>query len=431
MLTVDSQSLPDVIHGFKGIQRLLRLRRRTEEDRVGKDCKSYLNFVLKHLKNLIPQLVTLSVESSSRSQKTKRKAFQCVSFDEVAPKKRRTKVQNPSASTFERLRPDFFGDITNSLLSSSNIWILEKVKAQLNMSGTITRKRYVTLATMVEVLHPERSKNLSITRKALKSADEDAVSSSILRPWIDEDETHSEVKLSMNRLSCLIATFKCMEKSCNFTSSRQDLFSQHLSVHDNQKFAEGHEKCAYCQFMSHNADELITHITESHRHGQYQCAFCFYRSLTLANTETHFEVHHPDESMLMYRCGVDQLPDSQRIQKSKRNLSETVPTLLCKICSESFHSLVKYVSHLESHRSIHLSGVVSCFNCSEIFWVNTIEQHVKACVSFGKLQCVYCVFGCDTLQDYKLQSTSIADSMLPSQALRRSKSASNQVQRKV
>lgn len=238
-----------------------------------------------------------------------------------------------------------------------------------------------------------------------------------LRPWLDEeaDKKLSSAIAVMLQENCLAATFKCMEKSCIFYTSLDTVFADHLKRHKTLDSRNGQDGCAYCKFSSADEDELVAHISAEHNYDMYQCTNCFYRSAASANVHTHIRVYHPEKALVIIECLPKQrLHESTMIKSaiSVENVEQMVLPMFCVICQQRFFVIGAYEHHLDSHENINEFKKM-CSKCDKIANVQTLMTHYEECKGIGLYQCLFCQFGCNSLNVFKTHLANQHSSKLP------------------
>lgn len=238
-----------------------------------------------------------------------------------------------------------------------------------------------------------------------------------LRPWLDEaaNKKLSSAIAIMLQENCLAAMFKCMEKSCIFYTSLDTVFTDHLKRHKIHDRREGQDGCAYCKFSSADEDELVAHINNEHCYDMYQCTNCFYRSAASANVHTHIRIYHPEKALVIIECVPKQRIYEAAMIKSSismENVEQMVLPMFCVICQQRFFAIGAYENHLDSHENIN-EFQKKCSKCDKIANVQTLISHYEECKSIGLYQCLFCQFGCNSINVFKTHLANQHPSKLP------------------
>lgn len=124
------------------------------------------------------------------------------------------------------------------------------------------------------------------------------------------NKTVKDIKIYKEMLTKkkLCHLFKCMAVECSFTCNNENIFTQHIGLHEAQRRMKNHktwknicidsnyklrrvfnwQQCAYCcEVLTNTSVALSKHITLEHGHCIYQCAFCFYRAVSQSYVEIH------------------------------------------------------------------------------------------------------------------------------------------------
>lgn len=120
-----------------------------------------------------------------------------------------------------------------------------------------------------------------------------------LKPWTNmvttKNQEHCRCMLEEKSLLCL---YKCMSRSCAFTTNNRFFMEQHLQLHENLHNANTSGRkcwleCAYCDIIATNNNVLLAHIDAEHATCGFQCNLCFYRSRDPTNVVVHQKTYHP------------------------------------------------------------------------------------------------------------------------------------------
>lgn len=128
----------------------------------------------------------------------------------------------------------------------------------------------------------------------------------------------------------LIATYKCMDERCSFTSTSSKFFTKHLGYHVSSLApSQFLFLCPYCVFEGSSIDELIKHY-EQHSNEKFQCAYCFFRSVSDCACWNHVMTHHTRKPMLVYECPLKEAEHDEKVKSRQRNgREENVSQLKC------------------------------------------------------------------------------------------------------
>ncbi|XP_065089427.1 uncharacterized protein LOC135710518 isoform X2 [Ochlerotatus camptorhynchus] len=221
-----------------------------------------------------------------------------------------------------------------------------------------------------------------------------------LKPWTNmvttKNQEHCRSMLEEISLLCL---YKCMSRSCAFTTNNRFFMEQHLQLHENLHNANTSGRkcwleCAYCDIIAANNNVLLAHIDAEHATCGFQCNLCFYRSRDPTNVVVHQKTYHPTGSVLKK---ILIMPDHLKSfgddewKSMQESLRKNVLPLLCTICRESFYILSAYMNHLSSHGV----AMVSCQVCNMSIDKKCMARHLLL-HSIGLYECVYCLFGANT-----------------------------------
>ncbi|XP_055857346.1 uncharacterized protein LOC129920149 isoform X3 [Episyrphus balteatus] len=143
--------------------------------------------------------------------------------------------------------------------------------------------------------------------------------------------------------------YKCTNSGCWFSSNEAERFIQHVATsHDSIKRKISLD-CAYCQFKTTKAQNIVGHVRAKHANCRYQCAECSYRSTIPGNVAIHRRMCHKNSTLDkgIYECAsrVSQLSD--RLADLKQKMVANIPPLKCPDCSESFYAISSLKSHIQ------------------------------------------------------------------------------------
>lgn len=141
---------------------------------------------------------------------------------------------------------------------------------------------------------------------------------------------YTEVLLKMLKKDSLIATYKCMVKTCSFTTISPENFEEHIRLHEKSLLLkEFLYYCPYCFIVEYSADSLMAHY-QTHLKDKYSCSVCFYRSAEEASCFEHMKSHHSYCSPVIYECPLDGATrDEMTSMKLKYHRQEFVTGIKC------------------------------------------------------------------------------------------------------
>lgn len=124
--------------------------------------------------------------------------------------------------------------------------------------------------------------------------------------------------------SSLIATFKCMSRSCSYTTTDGENFKAHLDYHGSiQLFDEFLYFCPYCFFKGISTSDLIDHYQTFHINDKYQCGYCFYRAADSQSCWEHVRKFHAQEPSLIFDTPLKKAvceASDQRLQRKRKGI---------------------------------------------------------------------------------------------------------------
>ncbi|XP_058456553.1 uncharacterized protein LOC131433950 [Malaya genurostris] len=222
-----------------------------------------------------------------------------------------------------------------------------------------------------------------------------------LKPWTNmvttKNQEHCRNMLEEISLLCL---YKCMARSCAFTTNNRYFMDQHLSLHES-RYVPGPGaprkcwlECAYCELIAPNYSMLLMHIDSDHSSCGFQCNLCFYRSRDPTNVVVHQKTYHPTTSaskkILIMPDNLRSFGDDEW-RAMQDSLRKNVLPLHCTICKESYYILSAYMTHLAGHTQ----SFVCCQVCNLNIDKKSMARHLLL-HSIGLYECVYCLFGANT-----------------------------------
>ncbi|CRK89764.1 CLUMA_CG003452, isoform A [Clunio marinus] len=224
-----------------------------------------------------------------------------------------------------------------------------------------------------------------------------------LRPWMHSmNLTNRKVHracITMLENFQLNALFKCMATKCLFCTSSSDLFREHLEIHNNlhPTDSDSFSLCAYCEYQSESAMELIEHIMDEHQKSPMQCCFCFYRSFDL-QMRLHQSMYHPTKNpsvILIHNPKLSLRHSDDELIEVKFNSSIFAPAMSCFLCAFKCFNIHNYKKHIER---CHTRNVPSrdCTKCSQSVMSSTTIRHLRKCFNYGEKQCGWCRYGAPT-----------------------------------
>ncbi|XP_058827439.1 uncharacterized protein LOC131687373 [Topomyia yanbarensis] len=222
-----------------------------------------------------------------------------------------------------------------------------------------------------------------------------------LKPWTNmvttKNQEHCRNMLEEISLLCL---YKCMARSCAFTTNNRFFMDQHLNLHES-RYVPGPSaprkcwlECAYCELIAPNCNMLLIHIDSDHSTCGFQCNLCFYRSRDPTNVVVHQKTYHPtpneSKKILIMPDNLRSFGDDEW-RAMQDSLRKNVLPLHCTICKESYYILSAYMTHLAGHTQ----GFVCCQVCNLNIDKKSMARHLLL-HSIGLYECVYCLFGANT-----------------------------------
>lgn len=180
------------------------------------------------------------------------------------------------------------------------------------------------------VLKPE---NLQNTKIVPISLDVRMSNFMAMNPWAARAiSTDAPVKsyLSLKKMLCregLISTFKCMGKSCSFTSICATVFKAHLEFHEQASLERNFLYCCpYCVFKGDSSENLLRHYF-LHYQDKYQCGYCFYRAADKQTAWEHGNTYHRNKENKIYECSSEKT--TVNMERLIRKRKEFVEPLTC------------------------------------------------------------------------------------------------------
>ncbi|XP_055632086.1 uncharacterized protein LOC129771950 isoform X2 [Toxorhynchites rutilus septentrionalis] len=228
------------------------------------------------------------------------------------------------------------------------------------------------------------------------------LNSARLKPWTNMITTkNQEHCLSMLEETSLLCLYKCMARTCAFTTNNRFFMEQHMSLHEAMYSSLATHatrkcwlECAYCDLIAPNNIVLLTHIDSEHAACGFQCNLCFYRSRDPTNVVVHQKTYHPNsgvaKKILIMPENLKSFGDDEW-RSMQESLRKNVLPLQCTICKDSYYILSAYMTHLASHEQ----NFICCQVCNLNIEKKSMARHLLL-HSIGLYECVYCLFGANT-----------------------------------
>ncbi|CAO1411514.1 unnamed protein product [Diamesa hyperborea] len=222
----------------------------------------------------------------------------------------------------------------------------------------------------------------------------------MLRPWLSTSLTMKNQQLCKEMLSeiCLVATFKCMAKTCSYFTNCENYFRKHLKAHAQFQCSDRYNftKCAYCTFQSVTCEGLVEHIKGVHKYDRFQCPHCFYRTVVDFNVLTHMDLFHKMKPKMFIECSLTHVKNySVELETIKRTRASYVPPIVCVFCKAKFYVFKSFIDHVNAHKEVCNT---KCIKCNETTNKSSLHKHLVNCHGFGLFQCVYCKYGTNTFE---------------------------------
>ncbi|XP_055535324.1 uncharacterized protein LOC129724436 isoform X2 [Wyeomyia smithii] len=256
-------------------------------------------------------------------------------------------------------------------------------------------------ATMTSSNNSSSTMTASTNSAAVPSVVNLRINTVRLKPWTNmvttKNQEHCRNMLEETSLLCL---YKCMARSCAFTTNNRYFMEQHLNLHET-RYVSGPSaprkcwlECAYCELIAPNCTVLLVHIDQDHSTCGFQCNLCFYRSRDPTNVVVHQKTYHPTnlttKNILIMPDNLQSFGDDEW-RSMQESLRKNVLPLHCTICKESYYILSAYMSHLAGHTQ----SFVKCQVCNLNIDKKSMARHLLL-HSIGLYECVYCLFGANT-----------------------------------
>lgn len=220
---------------------------------------------------------------------------------------------------------------------------------------------------------------------------------------------YTDVLHKMLKRDALIATYKCMVKSCSFTTTSPKNFEKHICLHEKSLLPkEFLYYCPYCFIVEYSAASLMAHY-ESHLKDKFSCSVCFYRSAEESSCYEHLKSHHSNRPPDIYECPLDVASatlDEMTTMKLKHRRKEFVAGIKCSgkfakhlvidpnvtislfpACNVLFYLLDVYEAHMKEHRTKNDADVTADITSYKL---NVMNNKV------GMFQCLSCEFGTES-----------------------------------
>lgn len=218
---------------------------------------------------------------------------------------------------------------------------------------------------------------------------------------------YTEVLLKMLKKDSLIATYKCMVKTCSFTTISPENFEKHICFHEKSLLLkEFLYYCPYCFIVEHSAASLMAHY-QTHLKDKYSCSVCFYRSAEESSCFEHMKFHHSNCSPVIFECPLDGATrDEMTLMMLKYHRREFVTGIKCSgkfvkhlmhdpntsislfpACNLLFYLLDVFDAHMREHASKKDADITADMN---VFKLNVMNNKV------GMFQCLSCEFGTES-----------------------------------
>uniref|UniRef100_A0A182NDE2 C2H2-type domain-containing protein n=1 Tax=Anopheles dirus TaxID=7168 RepID=A0A182NDE2_9DIPT len=214
----------------------------------------------------------------------------------------------------------------------------------------------------------------------------------VLKPWTKEVMRKSwEWCTPMLDTVSLYHLYKCMGKSCCFTTDDTSAMTVHLLEHED---TDGILTCAYCVSISARITDLIYHIKHNHGQCKYQCKFCFYRALDAANVLNHQQMYHSDDGKLVK--SILELPHHPEVVRghymnSALGTKVRQKILKCTVCHEQYLAISSYIQHVQM---AHQGSIIDCCWCLKTIRKMNLASHLLTHY-IGTYECLYCDFACN------------------------------------
>ncbi|XP_043289489.1 uncharacterized protein [Venturia canescens] len=224
-----------------------------------------------------------------------------------------------------------------------------------------------------------------------------------------KDSTHRNFGIKMKSIEAfntmlqpekLRQFYKCMARSCTFSTDCQQSFGLHYRQHkENVDRTKGvmstydFQRCAYCTETLTTWNAMSEHLKDKHIYCQYQCHHCFYRAIAQSYVELHHITVHPSTPVQVL-LGQRENPPIEVIDRREF----VIPFVCHHECGKSFYVPGAFLGHLRTKHGNSLS-IFKCHLCpAPSFKAETLVAHYKL-HGIYKYQCLYCLFGSEQASD--------------------------------
>ncbi|KAK0167443.1 hypothetical protein PV327_004842 [Microctonus hyperodae] len=277
------------------------------------------------------------------------------------------------------------------------VGVLKKLRPVTSLEGLVGRlpvippaaAKCIKLSPIPIAPTPKNVKILKVVRdqSLFKQKDSGNISCA---PKLKTVEAYANM-LSASKLRHL---YKCMGRSCTFSTDSVEEFGRHYqkhaeSVDPKEKPPHDHETCPYCTEYLSTWESMRSHFKIKHTFCSFQCSYCFYRAFTQSYVELHQSTSHPGKPLSVI-LGMKDYHPAEMIDRR-----EFIIPFICKHeCNKLFYVPEAFITHLKTKHGPTLS-IFKCHLCS----ASTLksEQLVTHYKMHGiyKYQCLYCLFGSD------------------------------------
>lgn len=194
--------------------------------------------------------------------------------------------------------------------------------------------------------------------------------------------------------------YKCMSRSCTYTTDCQQSFGLHYRQHkENVDRTKGvistydFQRCSYCTETFTTWNAMSEHLKDKHIYCQYQCHYCFYRAIAQSYVGLHqLTVHQGVPPAVL--LGQKENPPVEVIERREF----VIPFVCDHECGKSFYVPGAFLGHLRTKHGNSLS-IFKCHLCpAPSFKAETLIAHYKL-HGIHKFQCLYCLFGSEQAAD--------------------------------
>ncbi|XP_057319412.1 uncharacterized protein LOC130663885 [Microplitis mediator] len=199
---------------------------------------------------------------------------------------------------------------------------------------------------------------------------------------------------AMLTVSKLRHLYKCMSRSCSFSTDSCDAFGKHFQRHAEFNSNQSsdvcdYQRCAYCDDLSKTWEDMQAHYKSRHSFCSFQCTYCFYRAFTQSYVELHQKTRHPGKPISVI-LGMRDYHPAEMIDRR-----EHVLPFICKHeCNKLFYVPEAFIAHLKTKHGSTLA-LFKCHLCETTnFKAELLINHYKM-HGIYKYQCLYCLSGAD------------------------------------